>query len=113
MLVTHLLVVDEPALPLPPVPAVAGVPDPDVHGIGMTVPLRYGPQPPLLALAAADVGLTAAEITMQPRISVQSVNPIGFRPAPRRAPFFVSPYMPGPRRPGTARAKHRLRGPAE
>src|SRR5215472_7634939 len=107
MIVTHVLVVVEPALPLPPVPAVPGVPDPDVHGIGMTVPLRYGPQPPLLALAAADVGLTAAEIT------VQSVNPIGFRPAPRRAPFFVSPYMVVPPRPGTARARHRLRGPAE
>jgi hypothetical protein len=74
--VTHVLVEVEPLPPLLPVPVVPGTPDPDEHGIGMTVPLTNGPQPPLVAVADAGVGQATAENTQHVRSSVQSANPM-------------------------------------
>src|SRR5215469_1957490 len=112
MTVTHVLELVRPP-PLLPVPAVPAAPDPVEHGIGMTVPLTNGPQPPPLALAAAGVGLAAAGSTRAARISAHSANPTGIQAAWRSARILARSCMARPRQPGTARANDRPQARAE
>src|SRR5215469_5594288 len=112
MTVTHVLVPVGPP-PLLPEPAVPAAPDPVEHGIGMTVPLTNGPQPPPLALAAAGVGPAAAGSTRAARISAHSANPAGIQAASRQARVLVTSCMARPQQLGTARASDRPQARAE
>src|SRR5215469_1543979 len=112
MTVTHVLELVRPP-PLLPEPAVPAAPDPVEHGIGITVPLTNGPQPPPVALAAAGVGLAAAGSTRPARISTHRANPTGIQAASRRAGILARSCMARPQQLGTARASDRPQARAE